>query len=110
MAAGGLMRAAIYARRSTDHQEASIEVQIEEAKRYAAANGWTINDREHVFVDSAISRAEYKKRPALYALLNAAEQGAFDVLVLRDVDRLGGDTNRNGVILSELTDRGVRVD
>ena len=104
------MRAAVYARRSTEHQEASIEVQIDEAKRYIAVQGWTLDETAHVFLDSAISRAEYKKRPSLYAMLNAAERGDFDVIVLRDVDRLGGDTNRNGVILSDLIDRGIRVD
>jgi site-specific DNA recombinase len=104
------MRAAIYARRSTDHQEASIEVQIEEARRYIAAQGWELDEAADIYVDSAISRAEYKKRPALYAMLNAAVRERFGVLVLRDVDRLGGDTNRNGVILSDLFDRGVRVD
>lgn len=61
-------------------------------------------------MDNALSRAEYKKRPQLFAMLNAAEEGAFDVIVMRDVDRLGGDTNRNGVILSDLIDRGIRID
>lgn len=105
------MRAAIYARRSTDHQEASIAVQIEEARRYIAERGWTVSESD-IFIDDALSRAEYKKRPALYAMLNAAEKKErdFDVIVLRDVDRLGGDQNRNGVILSDLLDRGIRVD
>ena len=103
------MRAAIYARRSTDHQEASIPVQLEEARRYIEKQGWSLDDR-HVYIDDALSRMEYKKRPALFAMLVAAEEDKFDVIVLRDVDRLGGDANRNGVILSDLIDRQVRVD
>ena len=103
----GVLRAAIYARRSTDHQDTSIPVQIEEATRYIEAHGWTPGQ---VFVDDALSRAEYKKRPQLFAMLNGAEAGEFDVIVLRDVDRLGGETNRNGVILSDLIDRGIRID
>ena len=105
----GTLRAAIYARRSTDHQETSIPVQLAEATRYIEAHGWTAAE-PRVFIDDALSRAEYKKRPAMFAMLNAAEAGEFDVIVMRDVDRLGGDTNRNGVILSDLIDRGIRVD
>ena len=88
---GLVMRAAIYARRSTEHQEASIPVQLEEARGYIALNGWALVE-EHVYVDDALSRAEYKKRPQLYAMLNEAEKRdrGFDVIVLRDVDRLGG--------------------
>jgi site-specific DNA recombinase len=100
-------RAVIYARRSTDHQEGSIDVQTAEAQKYIDAMGWKLQE---VYVDDAISRAEYKKRPSLYGMLNGAERGDFDVIVMRDVDRLGGDTNRNGVILSDLIDKGVRVD
>ena len=57
------MRASIYARRSTDeHQAASLDVQIGKAKALDAAKGWSIEDR-HLFVDDAVSRAEFKKRP-----------------------------------------------
>jgi site-specific DNA recombinase len=101
------MRAAIYARRSTDHQEASIDTQMEEGRRYIEANGWTL---VATFIDDSLSRAEYKKRPALFRMIRGAEAGDFDVLVMRDVDRLGGDINRNGVILSELIDRGIRIE
>jgi DNA invertase Pin-like site-specific DNA recombinase len=63
----------------------------------------------HVYEDEALSRAEYVKRPELFAMLNAASRRELDVIVLRDLDRLGGDTNRNGVILSDLNDSGVSV-
>jgi site-specific DNA recombinase len=103
------MRAAIYARRSTDeHQAASLDVQIDEAKRYLARKGWTL-DPEHVFVDDAISRAEFKKRPALIAMLVAAEAKAFDVVVTRDETRLGGDTNRTCLLIQDLLDADVRL-
>lgn len=104
---GEALRAVIYARCSTDHQDTSIATQTTEATRYIESKGWIV---ANVFTDEALSRAEYVKRPALYAMLNAAERGEFDVIVMRDVDRLGGDTNRNGVILSDLIDRGIRID
>jgi site-specific DNA recombinase len=102
------MRAAIYARKSTEAQAESTATQVANAKAYIAAMGWTLDDR-HLFIDDAISRAEYQKRPALYSMLNGAERDEFDVIVMRDVDRLGGDQNRNGVILSDLFDRGKGV-
>jgi DNA invertase Pin-like site-specific DNA recombinase len=36
------MRCAIYARKSTEEQLASLDVQISEAERYIEAKGWTV--------------------------------------------------------------------
>lgn len=103
------MRAAIYARRSTEeHQIASLDVQLEEAHRYIAAKGWILRP-EHIFIDDAKSRAEFKKRPGLLAMLNAAESRAFDVVVARDETRIGGDTYRTGIVIQDLLDHGVRL-
>lgn len=104
-----MMRCAIYTRRSTDeHQAASLGVQQEEAERYITAKGWTL-DPAHVFVDDAISRAEFKKRPGLIALLRAAEAKAFDVVICRDETRLGGDTNLTGVLIGNILSTGTRL-
>lgn len=43
-------------------------------------------------------------------MLADAAEGKFDVLIMRDIDRLGGDTNRNQLIVADLIDSGVRVD
>ena len=103
------MRCALYIRRSTEeHQAASIEVQLEEAKRYTAEKGWLL-DPKHIFVDDAISRAEFKKRPGLIAMLNAAEAKEFDVVVARDDSRLGGDTYRTGIVIQSLLEAGAQL-
>lgn len=103
------MRAAIYARRSTDeHQTASLDVQASEARRYIEAKGWTI-DSSHVYLEDAVSRAEFKKRPAMIALLNAAETKAFDVVVTRDETRLGGDVNRTGLLIQSILESGLAL-
>lgn len=103
------MRAAIYARRSTDeHQIESLDVQSTGAKTYIERNGWTL-DPKHIFIDDAISRAEFKKRPGLIALLNGAESREFDVVVVRDETRLGGDTFRTGLVIQDLLDAKVRL-
>jgi site-specific DNA recombinase len=103
------MRAAIYARRSTDeHQAASLDVQTEEARRYVEAHGWMVAP-EHVYLEDAVSRAEFKKRPALIAMLNAAESKGFDVIVCRDETRLGGDGPRTTLLIQDIVDAGVRL-
>lgn len=104
-----MTRAAVYARRSTDeHQEASLDVQQEEALRYAQSKGWSV-DPAHIYLEDAVSRAEFKKRPALIAMMNAAEAGAFDAVIARDETRLGGDTFRTGILIQNLIDCGVRL-
>jgi DNA invertase Pin-like site-specific DNA recombinase len=103
------MRCSIYARRSTDeHQAASIEVQLEEARRYIDRKGWTVSE-EHIYVDSAVSRAEFKKRPGLISLMVAAEKGEFDTVILRDETRLGGDLIRTSLVVQDLVDAGVHL-
>ncbi|MBI2389489.1 MAG: recombinase family protein [Deltaproteobacteria bacterium] len=103
------MRAAVYARRSTDdHQAASLEVQIAEARRYIASKGWTL-DPSHVFVDDGVSRSEFVKRHAFNSLRAAAEARAFDAIVVRDESRLGGDTFRTALAIQEFVEHGVRL-
>jgi DNA invertase Pin-like site-specific DNA recombinase len=103
------IQCALYARRSKEeHQAASIEVQLEEAQRYVAAKGWSLA-REHIFIDDSISRAEFKKRPGLFAMLNAAEARSFDVVIVRDESRLGGDTTRTSLLIQDLLDAGVKL-
>jgi site-specific DNA recombinase len=104
-----MTRAAIYARRSTDeHQEASLDVQLEEARLSCDSKGWSVDER-HVFLEDAVSRAEFVNRPALNAMKLAAFAKAFDVIVVRDETRLGGDMIRTMMLLQELTDLQVRV-
>jgi site-specific DNA recombinase len=102
-----MKRAALYLRRSTDeHQMESLETQRENAVLYLPKVGAEL---ALTFEDDAKSRAEFKKRPGLLSMLTAAKAGKFDMLVVRDETRLGGDTFRTGVILQDLIDAGVRV-
>jgi len=41
--------------------------------------------------EDGISDVEFLKRPALQRMLRAAEAGAFDLIVCRDLDRIGRD-------------------
>jgi len=65
-----MLRAAIYARYSSDNQrEASIENQLEICKRYARQQGYSV---KAVFEDRALSGAS-SNRPGYKAMLVQAE-------------------------------------
>ena len=79
------LRAAIYARYSSDHQrEASIEDQLEVCRRYVERQGWTVVE---VYADQALSGAS-RFRPAFQQMQADADQRRFDVVVVEALDRL----------------------
>ena len=85
------MRAAIYARYSSDLQrDTSLEDQIAVAKRYATERQWTVLN-EHIYSDAGISGASIQNRPSVQRLLAAAgtKPKAFDVLLVDDSSRMG---------------------
>lgn len=107
------MRAAIYARKSTDdprdQQAKSISRQVEQAREYASRQGWTVSD-DHVFTDDGISGGEFWNRPGLTRLLNSLKPSApFDVLLMTELSRLGRDRLRTEVAAREIADAGVRI-
>lgn len=103
------LRAALYLRRSTEeHQEESLETQQTNARRFVERQGWSLDPR-HVFVDDALSRAEFKKRRGLIAMLLAVEAGEVDVVIARDETRLGGDMHRTGLLMEDIRDGGARL-
>jgi site-specific DNA recombinase len=81
-----MMRAAIYARFSSENQSvSSIPDQIEICTRYIAKNGWTAVT---TYSDAAISGAS-RFRPGYQQLLADLDRGLFDVVVVEALDRLG---------------------
>lgn len=108
------MRAAIYARKSTEQvglgeEEKSVTRQIDHAKLYAAKKGWLVSD-EHIFVDDGISGAEFVKRPGFIRLMNALKpRPAFQFLVMSEESRLGREQIETAYALKSIMDAGVRV-
>lgn len=101
------MIAAIYARKSTDEQTESIPTQVENGLAFGARRGWT-TPPDLVFKDTG-SRAEFVKRSDLTRLRVAAARKAFDVVIMRDDSRLGGDMLRTTMIAQELADLGIKI-
>ena len=84
------MRAAIYARYSSDLQrDTSLEDQIAVARRHATERSWTVL-KDHIYTDAGISCASIQNRPSVQRLLAAAGQRpkAFDVVLVDDSSRI----------------------
>jgi site-specific DNA recombinase len=102
-----LLRAAIYARVSSEEQREgqTIDSQIAELDRFAVAQGWAVAG---VYKDEGWSGA-LLARPALDRLRDDASRGLFDVALLNDVDRLARDVSHLGIIKRDLERRGVSL-
>ena len=101
------MRAAIYARYSSDLQsENSIEDQVRLCRERAQQDGHTVAE---VFTDYAISGGALANRPGMLSLLDAAKQGAFDVVIAEALDRISRDQEDIAAIYKRLTHVDVTI-
>ena len=99
-----MKKVAIYARVSTDKQ--TCENQLIELRAVAERCGYTIVQE---FVDSGISGAKGRvDRPALDAMMKAANQRKFDMILVWSIDRLGRSLQNLVELLNDL--QSMRVD
>ena len=83
------LRAALYARYSSDQQRAaSIEDQFRVCRERAEREGWKIAG---AYKDSAVSGNSMILRPGIQALLEDARRGVFEILVAEALDRVRRD-------------------
>lgn len=112
------LRAAIYARKSTDDSDRNAEArstahQREQCTALIVRQGWTL-DEAHVYVDEATSGAVFN-RPGLLRFMEAVKSAThskprpFDVLVMYAEDRLGRDVVETGYLTKQIVDSGVRL-
>ena len=101
------LRVAVYARYSSDNQrDASIEDQIRLCRqRIAATEGWEL---EQVYRDAAISGAS-TQRPGYQAMLDAAREGGFDIIVAEALDRLSRDQEDIAGLYKRLKFAGITL-
>lgn len=103
------MRAAIYARVSTPHQDRdqTIESQLGVLEAWVAAQGHDL-DRAHIYADVAYSGTTLD-RPALDRLRADAAAAAFDLLAVVSPDRLARKYAYQVLLLDELRRAGCAV-
>src|SRR5262245_1085890 len=107
------MTVAIYARKSTEQggaeENKSVTRQVEHARHFAAKRGWAVDDR-FVFVDDAISGAEFERRPAFQRLLGSLKpRPPFQTLVMSEQSRLGRESIKTSRAYQQIIRSGVRV-
>src|SRR5437762_5867076 len=101
------MRAAIYARVSSERQEKEYRIgsQLEALRTYAAKNGMEIDEE---FTDEGYSGARLD-RPALDRMRDLAERRGFEALLTYCTDRLARKFVLQALILDELERFGVKT-
>jgi len=82
------IRAAIYARMSTEHQQYSIDNQVDEIRKYASNQNMEI---VRIFKDEGKSGLTLNGRPAMKQLIDIARSGTadFSIILVYDVSRWG---------------------
>lgn len=102
------MRAAIYARFSSDLQdERSIADQVALARKYVETRGLTLIQ---TYQDAAISGASTMNRPGLQSLLADALVGRFNIIVTESLDRLSRSQADIAALYERLTFLGIRIE
>jgi len=100
------MKAALYARYSSDNQrDASIEDQLRICRARAEREGWTIIDS---YTDRAISGASLL-RPGVQELISDALRGRFDVILAESLDRLSRDQEDIAGLYKRMRFAGVSI-
>ncbi len=100
------LRAAIYARYSSDSQrEASIVDQIRLCKERIIRERWELVE---VYRDLAMSGAT-ALRPGYQALLAAARDGQFEIVMAEALDRLSRDQEDTAALFKRLRFAGIRI-
>jgi site-specific DNA recombinase len=99
-----MIKAALYARYSTDRQrDASIDDQFRECDRVARTAGFDVVGR---FEDKGMSGGT-ADRPGYQALLSATRRREFSVIVVEDISRLWRNRAEFGPRSAEFEDFGV---
>lgn len=100
------MKAAIYARYSSDNQrEESIEAQVRAIKEYADKNGIIITK---VYTDEAKS-ATTDNRPKFLEMIKDSEFRLFDAVIVHKLDRFSRDRYDSAYYKRVLKKNGVRL-
>ena len=100
------MRAAIYARYSSDQQSAaSIPDQVRLCRKLCQEQGWTVVE---VFADEAMSGATHL-RPGFQRMQQQAMAGTFDILAAESLDRLSRDQEHIAGLHKRMGYLGIRI-
>jgi site-specific DNA recombinase len=102
-----MTRAAIYARYSSDLQSAaSVDDQVRLCRERAVQAGHEVVE---VFSDHAISASNLRTRPRMMALMEAARDHRFDIVIAEALDRISRDQEDVAAIFKRLNHADVKL-
>ena len=102
-----MTRAAIYARFSSSRQrEESIADQVRVCTERAVREGWEVGA---TYADEARSGTDASRRPQFLRMVDDAQRGDFDVLLVYKLDRFARNRYDSAVYRSKLRRAGVEV-
>lgn len=104
-------RAILYARVSGDDRKyatSGIESQLADCRKYAGERGYEVVAEVYETPDKATSGADWL--PELDRVMKLAQGGAFDVLVVREIDRLARNRFKQMSVEIQLESCGARVE
>jgi DNA invertase Pin-like site-specific DNA recombinase len=108
------MIAARLARKSNDEGAKaadlkSVQLQLDEMARFAAAKGWTVDDK-YTYVDDGVSGADFANRHGLQRLLAALDpKPPFKILMVTEISRIGRRVIRTLATIEDIIHAGVEV-
>ena len=106
------MNVALYARKSNEQEKGlsgkseSVERQLEHGRAFTESRGWIVS---HTFTDDNVSGATFAKLKGRRAMMEAAEAGAFQILIVSEQNRLGRHMIESANAIMEIADSGVRI-
>ncbi len=104
-------RAILYARVSGDDRKyatSGIESQLADCRRYAGERGYEVVGEVYETPDKITSGADWL--PELDRVMKLAQGGGFDVLVVREIDRLARNRFKQMSVEIQLESCGARVE
>ncbi|MDA0524215.1 recombinase family protein [Methanococcoides alaskense] len=78
-----IKKAGLYIRTSTDNQQDSIHLQRQELRNYCHSKGWVVHEE---YIDFGFSGKD-TERPAFQNIMQDAEDGKFQILLVTKIDR-----------------------
>ncbi len=100
------MKAAIYARYSSDNQrEESIDAQVRAISEYAQRNGITV---VKTYVDEAES-AKTDDRPNFQKMIRDCTEGIYDCIIVHKLDRFSRNRYDSAFYKKKLKENGIRL-
>ncbi len=102
------MRAAIYARVSTDEQVEgySLDAQLRACRQHCSDRGWQVV-AEYVEEGRSARHEDLRRRPQFSAMMQAADSRAFDLVLVHKLDRFARNTLVLLTCLNRLGNAGV---